>query len=99
MQYRNPVGRGPSSKTWPRWASHSVHKTSERVTPRLTSIEVFTFCLAIGSQKLGQPVPESNFVADVNSAFLQRSQRNRLLAWSSQYWPVKARSVPAWRAT
>src|ERR1019366_5476827 len=30
MQYRRPVGLGPSSKTWPRWASHLEQRTSVR---------------------------------------------------------------------
>src|SRR5271169_6976317 len=67
--------------------------------PKLRSVWSLTFCLAIGSQKLGQPVPESNLVAEVNSAFLQQTQRKMPLACRSQYWPVKARSVPALRVT
>src|SRR5208283_4269730 len=67
--------------------------------PRLRSVFCFTFCLAMGSQKLGQPVPESNLVAELNSALLQQTQRKMPLACRSQYWPVKARSVPAWRVT
>ena len=30
MQYRNPVGAGPSRKTWPRCASQAAHTTSVR---------------------------------------------------------------------
>jgi len=30
---------------------------------------------AIGAQKLGQPVPESNFVSELKSALLQHMQR------------------------
>ena len=30
-QNRNPVGRGPSSKTWPRWQSHRAHRISVRI--------------------------------------------------------------------
>jgi hypothetical protein len=36
---------------------------------------VRTFSGAIGSQKLGQPVPESNLVAELNSALSQHTQR------------------------
>src|SRR5271157_2867601 len=99
MQKRRPVGLGPSSKTWPRCASHSVHSTSLRVMPKLRSVFRFTFCFAIGSQKLGQPVPESNLVAEVKRAFLQHTQRKIPLACRSQYWPVKACSVPSLRVT
>src|SRR5580698_6019816 len=65
MQYRSPVGRGPSSKTCPRCASQRAHKTSVRDIPRLLSAFSTTFCLAIGCQKLGQPVPESNLVSEL----------------------------------
>jgi hypothetical protein len=34
-----------------------------------------TFSWASGAQKLGQPVPESNFVAELNSALSQQMQR------------------------
>jgi len=33
MQYRNPVGFGPSSKTWPRWPSQLQQTTSVRCMP------------------------------------------------------------------
>ncbi len=75
IQYRSPVGFGPSSNTCPRCASHSVHETAVRSMPRLPSEISRTFSFAIGSQKLGQPVPESNFVAELNSALLQQMQR------------------------
>ncbi len=38
MQYRKPVGGGPSSKTWPRWASQRAHSTSTRFMKRLVSV-------------------------------------------------------------
>jgi len=38
MQYRRPVGSGPSSNTWPRWASHRLHNTSVLTTARLSSV-------------------------------------------------------------
>jgi hypothetical protein len=34
-----------------------------------------TFSDAIGSQKLGHPVPDSNFVEELNSALSQQMQR------------------------
>ena len=75
MQYRSPVGRGPSSNTCPKCASHSLQATAIRVMPMVLSLISRTFSLAIGSQKLGQPVPESNFVAELNSALSQQMQR------------------------
>ena len=36
MQYRNPVGGGPSLKTWPRWPSQRAHATAVR-SPKLKS--------------------------------------------------------------
>ena len=33
MQYRNPVGFGPSSNTCPKCASHLAHRTSVRFMP------------------------------------------------------------------
>src|SRR5450759_5296393 len=67
--------------------------------PMLRSLLTLTFSLAMGAQKLGQPVPESNLVAELKSAFLQHTQRKIPLACKSQYWPVKACSVPACRVT
>ena len=32
-QYRSPVGRGPSSKTCPRWPSHRAQRISVRTIP------------------------------------------------------------------
>jgi hypothetical protein len=75
MQYRSPVGLGPSSNTWPRCASHSVQETAVRIMPMVLSDFSRTFSFASGSQKLGQPVPESNFVSELNSALSQPMQR------------------------
>lgn len=33
IQYRNPVGWGPSSNRWPKCASHLAHRTSVRTMP------------------------------------------------------------------
>jgi len=35
MQWRWPVGSGPSSKTWPRWALQRLQSTSVRRMNRL----------------------------------------------------------------
>ena len=49
--------------------------TSIRPTQRLWSTSDPTAPFPIGSQKLGQPVPESNFVAEANSGAPQHTQR------------------------
>src|SRR5271168_4554140 len=97
MQYRRWVGSGPSSNTWPRCASHSVHDTAVLIIPKLLSLALRTFSSAIGAQKLGQPVPESNFVSELNNALSQQMQRKRPLSCRFQYFPEYAISVSAWR--
>src|SRR5262252_5490797 len=67
--------------------------------PKVLSSSFSTFSSAIGCQKLGQPVPDSNFVSELNSALPQQMQRYRPVSWLSQYLPVKAISVPSWRVT
>ena len=63
MQYRKPVGGGPSLKTWPRWPPQRGQCTSVRLSPKLLSSLVW-IALAIGFQKLGQPVWLSYFVSE-----------------------------------
>ena len=75
MQYRNPVGRGPSGKTCPRCALQRLHITSTRRIPSARSSSVSTASLAKGAEKLGQPVPDSNFVSESNSSLPQHTQR------------------------
>jgi hypothetical protein len=52
-----------------------VHDTAILTIPKLMSLVLRTFSGAIGSQKLGQPVPESNFVSELNKALSQQMQR------------------------
>ena len=52
-----------------------------------------------GSQKLGQPLPESNFLSEVKSGALQAPQWYMPSSWLSTSAPVKARSVPFSRMT
>src|SRR6266849_1628413 len=99
MQYRKPVGSGPSLNTCPRCASHSLHFTSRRTSPKLMSLFSYTFSAAIGFQKLGQPAPESNFVVEANRALSQSTQRYSPSACSLSSAPVNAHSVPARRVT
>src|SRR5712692_8424990 len=84
MQQRRPVGLGPSSNTWPRCASQRRQDTAVLRIPRLLSASSRTFSLAIGAQKLGQPVPESNFVSELKRAVSQQMQRNNPLSWKFQ---------------
>ena len=65
MQYRRPVGGGPSLKTWPRWAPQRRQVTSVR-TPKpgvlanewsACSAIAFPFTPSTGAKKLGQPHP------------------------------------------
>src|SRR5215510_8242438 len=93
IQYRNPVGRGPSLNKSPRCASQRRHVTSLSTSPGL-GFPWRTFSSAIGCQKLGQPVPESNFADDKKSAVPQHTHRNIPLSWRFQYAPVKGISVP-----
>src|SRR5438067_552331 len=58
-----------------------------------------TLSSAIGCQKLGQPVPESNFVWASNRGCPQQTQRYTPSCLLFQYSPVKARSVPFSRVT
>ena len=67
MQYRWPVGWGPSSKTCPKCEPHDVHVTSIRCMKRLESSWSSTASDEAGSQKLGQPVPESYVSSERNS--------------------------------
>src|SRR5690606_3443245 len=93
------VGGGPSSKTWPRWASHRLQSISIRLMRNRLSRSVLMFMSETGSQKLGQPVPDSNFVFEEKRWLPQQTQTYRPSSLQSQYFPVKAGSVPAFRAT
>ena len=99
MQYRSPLGPGPSGNTWPRWPPQRLQRTSTRSMPWPRSSTSSTASVTIGSEKLGQPVPDSNLVDASNSGVPQPAQWYVPSSWQSQYFPVKARSVPAWRST
>src|SRR5690242_14872198 len=99
MQYRIPVGVGPSSKRWPRWASHLAQRTSTRSMPYVRSTTSLIFDLSAASQKLGQPVPESNFVPDLKRSVPQQTHLYIPTPLWFQYLPVKGRSVAEQRAT
>ena len=60
MQYRSPVGGGPSLKTWPRWEPQRRQVTSVRIMKWVRSscsAIVLPFTPSIGAVKLGQPQP------------------------------------------
>ena len=75
MQYLMPVGAGPSSNTWPRCAPQRAQLASVRSMPWLASGRASTESSEAGRQKLGQPVPESNFVPDSNRGAPQQAHR------------------------
>src|SRR5579863_1507299 len=65
--------------------------------PKEVSRISVTFSAARGAQKLGQPVPESNLVSELNRALSQQIQRKIPRSCRSQYFPENAISVSAWR--
>ena len=69
-----PCSLGPSGKTWPRWPPQVAQVTSTRFMPKVRSSCSSTASLLMGSKKLGQPEPDSNFVPAGNSAALQPAQ-------------------------
>ena len=71
IQYRSLVGFGPSSNTCPKCEPHLLQLTSTLTIPKLLSSMYSIRSSSSGLKKLGQPVPESNFVSDENnSSFL-----------------------------
>ena len=99
IQYRRPVGLGPSSKTWPRWAPHRLHRTSVLIVNKLLSGSFLMFFPETGVQKLGQPVPELNFVSELNKSLPQHMHLYMPFFFKSQYSPEKGSSVPFKRVT
>lgn len=99
MQYRRPVGWGPSGKTCPRWLSHLVHRASVLIMPWLSSLFSLMTSVERPCQKLGQPEPESYLVSLSKRAVSQAAQWYMPFVLQSQYFPVKARSVPPHRHT
>src|SRR5690348_12575512 len=75
MQYRLPVGLGPSLKTWPRWPPQRRHTTSVRRMNRPLSGRSSTASATAGWSKLGQPVPEWNLASELNSLAPQPAHR------------------------
>lgn len=99
MQYRRPVGAGPSLKTWPRWALHLLQTTSVLTIPMLMSVLYCMASLFAGCQKLGHPVPELNFESDSKRGASQQTQKYLPGSLLLQYMPVKGISVPLFMQT
>src|ERR1700683_1014324 len=61
MQYRNPLGAGPSGKTWPRCASQVLQIVSTRCRKEGPSKRYAIALTFTGWVNDGHPVPDSNF--------------------------------------
>ena len=72
---------------------------SVRTMPWDVSTWVATRSSLIGSQKLGQPDPESNLVSDENSSFPQPAHTYRPFCLVLTYSPLNGGSVAPWRRT
>ena len=101
MHHRWPVGRGPSPKTWPRWPPHVAQLASRRGTSSLKSVWTATASRVAASEKLGQPVPDSNWSSARNSSASQPAQRYTPSdpAVGCAYGLLPGASVPARRST
>jgi len=73
LQYRCPVGSGPSLNTCPWCPPQRTQWYSVRGRISLKSFFVSTRP-SIGAKKLGQPVPLSNFEVDANNGRWQAAQ-------------------------
>ena len=74
MQYRSPVGGGPSKKRWPRCAPQFLHATSVRSILWEVSWFSTKALLLWGAVKLGQPDPESYLSLDLKRGDLHLAQ-------------------------
>src|SRR2546423_11683770 len=98
LHQRCPVGGGPSSNTCPWWPPQRTQWYSVRGQINLKS-RLVAKASGIVVKKLGQPVPLSNFIAEVKSGRLQPAQTNTPGRFSSLSGLVKERSVPSRRNT
>lgn len=94
MQYRNPDGSGPSGNTCPRCESAFLDRTSMRRIPWLESSISTNASAEIGSKKLGQPLPESNFAVELNNGSPDTTSTYIPSALWLQKALSKGRSVP-----
>ena len=94
MQKRWPVGVGLSSNMCPRCPPQFLQLTSVLCIPKRLSEFSVTLSSETVCQKLGQPVPESNFVSELNSSFPQAMHRYIPVFLFFRNFPVNAGSVP-----
>jgi hypothetical protein len=87
------LSRGPSGKTWPRWLSPCLERTSVRAMPCELSTFSTTFAASRGRVKLGHPVPLSNLSKDAKSGSRKpRRRRGQAPCCPSIRWRRGARS-------
>src|ERR1700722_6739714 len=67
--------------------------------PKVVLVVSRTFSFAMGAQKLGQPVPDSNLVLESNRAVSQHMQRKTPFSWLFGFSFVYGCSVPDSRVT
>ena len=90
-----PVGRGPSSNTCPRCPLHREQCTSVRYHSVRSRSVVVSTALSSGAQKLGQPVPLSNFVYESNRSWPHPAHRktpSRCSCLADSSPPVRSRA-------
>src|SRR5580704_14522924 len=95
IQYRRPVGCGPSSNTWPRCELALAERTSVRAINKCLSSFVSTFAGTSGFVKLGQPVPESNLSSELNRGSPETTSTYMPASWLFQYSLRNGGSVPS----
>jgi hypothetical protein len=74
MQYRRPLGGGPSGNTWPRCASQVLQTVSTRFRKAGPSKRYAIALSATGCVNEGQPVPDSNFSEPSKRTVSQQTQ-------------------------
>lgn len=94
MQYRSPLGSGPSGNMWPKWPSQVLHITSTRSIPNIVSFSYFIAFSFMGCVKLGHPVPDSNFIVESNKGVSQHIQLYLPASWILHNAPEWGASVP-----
>lgn len=93
MQYRTPVGLGPSSNMWPRCELHFAHWTSVLFIPWESSGMYLILDLSMQSKNAGHPQPDSYLTEDGNKSSLQIRQEYMPLSLVWRYSPVPGGSV------
>src|SRR2546425_11434333 len=99
MQYRKPLGAGPSSKTCPRWESACADRTSVRAMKSERSVRVWMFAGSSGFVKLGHPVPDSNLSSEEKSGSPDTTATESPGRWLAQYSVWNGGSVASRRVT